>query len=763
MNRHLRRSQKSKRKHTRNPGRGGSPLGEVERVMQDAVTLHQAGRPREALSCYDEVLRLYPAHVDALGNSAVLAAQSGDIEGGIQRARDAITLKPEHVGAHNNLGMILEAVDRLDEAETVLRRALDLAPTASNIHANMGNVLQKLGKYGAAAALYREALVLEPGGAITHNNLGNALRARGENGPALDCFRRAIALDPKFAEAFNNLGIVHQQRDELDDAVENFQRAIALKPDFLQARNNLGNAFRKLSRFDAALGAFKGAVAIDPGNGLAYNEMAFVYHDLGRLDEALAALQRAIEIKPDYAEAHSNLLYLQTYHGVLSHDEVLAEHRLWAQRHAPPSLRGSKLHGNSRTSDRRLRIGYVSGDFREHVVSFFIEPILEQHDKQRVELFCYSTTAGSDRVTDRLMDKSDHWRSLVGIDDERAAEMIRSDAIDIIVDLSGHTAGNRLPLFGRKPAPVQASYLGYFATTGLSTMDYWIVDDIVCPAATPQKTVETLYRLPRCWVCYQPHDDAPEVGPPPSSDTGDGVVTFGSFNNLSKVSDLTIALWARVLLAVPGSRMLLKTKLLAHAPIADRIRADFADHGIEANRLILRGQIAGAANHLALYNQVDIALDTVPFSGGATTLDALWMGVPLITLLGEVHVARMSAALLTTMDRPEWIAADEAEFIAKAVAPRGRRRAAVCLARRSAAAHGAIIPVRRRRHGAGHGRRLPRHVAALSRGDGGRRYGLKAATRLRLHGAKCRRMTPQIWPTLSSLSIGYMGRHRPWS
>ena len=671
MNRQQRRSLKSRQKGKgagRSDGSSAQALDSVDVAMKGAVALHRAGQLDEALVQYDEVLRLYPKHVDALSNSAAIAVQSGDFESAVQRARGAVALDSANVGALNNLGMILEAMGILDDAEAVLGQALELDSTIPNIYVNLGNVRQKLGRFEDAAALYRKALALAPDNAVTHNNLGNTLRTLGDAKGSLASLRKAIDIEPGFVEAFNNLGILYQQCGKYDEVDEAFHRALALRPEFIPAHINLGNALRRQGRFDDSLAAFRGAIAIQPDHVLVHNEMAMVYHDMGRTDDAIATLRRTLELKPEFSEAHSNLLFLQSYHSHLTPEESLREHRRWEALHAPPERIEVEPHRNARTADRRLRIGYVSPDFRDHVVSFFVEPLLEHHDRDAVEVFGYAEVANPDAITARLSARADHWRSIVGLSDDRVAEMVRDDRIDVLVDLAGHTAGNRLKMFARKPAPVQATYLGYFATTGLSAMDYWINDGVVHPEMTDGKTAEEIYRLPRCWVCYQPRDDVPGVASPPSTKAGASGVTFGSFNNLNKVSPGTIAMWAGVLRAVPNSRLLIKSRPLDNRLVEDRLRAAFADRGIEADRLLLYGSIAGSGNHMAMYNRVDVGLDTFPFTGGATSLDAFWMGVPVITLVGETHAERMSASLITALGRPEWIADTEEAFIAKAVA-----------------------------------------------------------------------------------------------
>ncbi len=399
---------------------------------------------------------------------------------------------------------------------------------------------------------------------------------------------------------------------------------------------------------------------VNPKDATAYNNLGTLAKDLGHQDEAVEYYRQALSLAPERVDIHSNLLFMLSYNLILAPRPLLEAHREWDRQHAFPEHQ----HYHHQTADereKRLRIGYLSPDFRRHPVSFFFEPLLTGHDRRIVEVICYAEVAQPDEVTTRLQKQADGWRFIHGHSDEQVARMIHEDGIDILVDLAGHTAGNRLRVFSCKPAPIQASYLGYCATTGLAAMDYWISDTVLTPDDSPEQASESLIRLPRCWLCYQPPADAPMV----SVRGGAGEpVTFGSFNHLAKLTPKVIALWSRILQQTPGSILLLKTRQLADPAIREETTARFATEGITAERLQL---LPASADYLQDYGVVDIALDPFPRTGGATTVDALWMGVPVITLAGERFIARQGASLLGALGLDSLIATGPEDYVDKTV------------------------------------------------------------------------------------------------
>ena len=477
----------------------------------------------------------------------------------------------------------------------------------------------------------------------------------------------AISLRPDYAEAYNNLGIALDEKGQVDDAIAAYRQAIRLRPAYGKALSNLGNALQAKQQLDEAIICHREAVASEPDLPAAHNNLGNVLKETGQIDEALIAYKRAAELSPESPGFDSNFVFAHHYQPAHNAVAIADAHHQWNHRHAEPLRHSIRSSRNDRTADRRLMIGYVSADYGEHPVGRFLLPLLAHHDRGCVEVFCYSGASRADVIAQRLRQSADHWREIAGIGDQHVAEQIRDDGIDILVDLSGHTAGNRLLVFARKPAPVQVSYLGYPGTTGLKAIDYRLTDAFADPPGlTEQFHSETLVRLQYTTWCFAEPSDAPPVGELPALRRG--CVTFGSFNNLAKVTEPMLRLWSKILNQVPHSRLLLKAAGLASAGASQRVRRTLSAHGIDAGRLDLRGPEPDHSSHLALYNEMDIALDTFPYHGTTTTCDALWMGVPVIALAGQSHVSRVGLSLLSNTGLPELIATGEEEYAALAIA-----------------------------------------------------------------------------------------------
>ena len=498
--------------------------------------------------------------------------------------------------------------------------------------------------------------------------LGESLYMQGKE--ALPALQKATELLPGDADAFNNLGIVLTDLRQFNEAVISCRRSLELKPNYARAHNNLGYALHELGQLNNAASSFRRALVFDPGYAKAHNNLGNALKDLGQLDAAAACYRRAVEIKPDYINARSNLLFLYGYHTLIDPDD-LVQARNWERACVPEQDRQAARHRvfqRSPLAGRRLKIGYVSGDYHHHAVSYFIEQLFAHHDRARIELFAYSANGKRDAVTGRLLALAEHWIPIVGIPDAAIRNRIEADGIDVLIDLSGHTAHNRLGIFARRAAPVQAHYLGFMASTGLTEMDYWIGDDILTPAETDSHFSEQVWRLPRTWVCYDGKADAPISSAwRPASD---GSVWLGSFNNLGKLTPATLALWARVLHALPEGKLLLKTSELSDIGNRQRILDALSGHGILPSRIELqdRSITPDWSAHMAYYNRLDVALDPVGgVGGGTTTCDALWMGVPVIALEGDRMASRMTASMLNAIGRPEWIVRSEVGYINKVV------------------------------------------------------------------------------------------------
>jgi len=516
----------------------------------------------------------------------------------------------------------------------------------------------------------QKAIKLLPGEADLHSDLGHALAKQGRVLEAEASILRALKIAPNMAEAQRNLGVVLNEQGRLTEAEASYRRALEIQPDFAEVHNDLGNVLLASNRLAEAELNFRYTLKIKPNYAYAYNNLGLTLSDMGRLTEAEASYRRTLEIQPDFAAAHNNLLFLHAYHASLDPHEYLSLARNWEQNCLPTQDRQAahdRSFNRPPLAGRRLRVGYVSGDYRQHAVSYFIEQLFAHHDRARIELFAYATHTQRDATTERLQALVEHWVPVAEIPDATARDRIEADGIDVLIDLSGHTRHNRLGVFARRAAPVQAHYLGYFASTGLTEMDYWIGDEVLTPAETDNHFSEQVWRLPRVWVSYDGKSDLPLPDWRPDQDS---TVWLGSFNNLGKLTPATLALWAKVLHALPEGKLLLKTKELSDIGNRQRILDTLSGHGIPPERVELqdRSVTPDWTSHMAYHGRLDIALDPIGgVSGGTTTCDALWMGVPVIAMKGDRMASRMTASMLDAIGHPEWLAHSEAEYIDKVI------------------------------------------------------------------------------------------------
>jgi protein O-GlcNAc transferase len=564
-------------------------------------------------------------------DQAILVAQHHHEAGRLGEAekiyRQVLAQQPDHAVALLLLGMLAGRAGRLEMAVELIRRSAQFEPDRAEAHGNLGNFLKDLGQLDEAIASYREAIRLKPDLVAAHSNLGNALRGQ----------RRT------------------------DEAIASYQQAIRLKPDFAEVHSHLGIALMDTGKFDEAIAAFKQAIQFQPDLAVAYNNLGVALKSTGQIDEAVAAFGQAVRLRPDHAYAHSNLVYALPLHPAYDDGMIQEELRRWNKQHAEPLGRFIRPHTNNRDPDRRLRIGYVSPDFRDHVVGQNLLPLLREHDRGQVEIFCYANMAEGDALTEQIRNHADTWRRILRLSDLQAVELIQRDRIDILVDLALHTGTNRLLIFARKPAPVQVTYLGYCASTGLETMDYRLSDPHLDPPDSDlSHYTERTTRLPETYWCYAPVDLTPEPSPPPVEETGH--ITFGCLNNFAKVSP-ALDLWAEILQNVPGSHLIVHSHPGAHLKT---VRERFADKNISPDRLEFLGRQV-RAEYLKTYGRIDIALDPFPWGGGITTCDALWMGVPVVSLVGRTAVGRGGASILANIGLQELIAHTPEQYVKIAV------------------------------------------------------------------------------------------------
>lgn len=623
-----------------------------------ANVLKDQGKTDQAIAAYRKAIQLKPALAEAHSNLGGVLADLGNNNEAIVACQRAIQLKPAYGQAWNNLGTALNNLARHDEAIAAYNRAVQFSPDDAMARANLGNALNDAGRLDEALAACSRAIQLKPAYADAYNHLGNALRGQGKLSEAAAAFARALALHPGYVDAQSNLGSVLFEQGNLDEAIAAISKAIEMKPQFPEAYANLGIALIEQGKLDQAVAACNRAIQLKPTYADAYNNLGNALKDQGLLEEALACYRRAMALDPDDPTFHSNLARMLHFQPGCDAQTVLQEHRRWNQRFAEPLKRFIKSHGNTPDPDRRLKVGYVSPDLRIHPVARFLLPLLGQRDREKFEVFCYAEVRDPDAMTGRLRGLSDQWRSTVGLSDEQVAESIRRDEIDILVDLAMHTANNRLLVFARKPAPVQVAWLAYCSTTGLDTMDYRLTDPYLDPPGVGDACYsEQSIRLADTFWCYEPGMATPEAGAPPAMSSGQ--VTFGCLNNFCKVSAMTLAAWCQLLGEVPNSRLLLHARQGSHRQrVLDRMKQE----GVDPSRVRFVGFVA-RPEYFRLYQEIDIGLDPFPCAGGTTTCDALWMGVPVVTMSGPTAVARAGVTLLSNIAMTELIAYSEDVYV----------------------------------------------------------------------------------------------------
>ena len=550
------------------------------------------------------------------------------------------------------------------EALPALHKATVLLPTDSEAHNNLGLALKNLGQFTEALASYRRALEINPQFSEAHNNLGLVLKYLGKSEEALASYRRAVEINPNFFEAHNNFGVALQDLGLYSEAVASHRRAIEVNPGYVDAYYNLGVALIELGQFDESVRSYRRALEIDPNSAKVHSLLGNALRDLGQLDDALTCYHRAIEIKPDIFEAHNNLLFVLNFVATHTPAYCLEQARQFG-RIATEKVGARFTEWRCDTQPKKLRVGFVSGDLLSHPVGFFLEGLLSHINPDRIELFAYSARFKEDELTARIRPYFSSWKSLVGLSDEAAARVMHDDGIHLLLDISGHTNLNRLPAFAWKPAPVQVSWLGYFATTGIAEIDYLLADEVGVPKALQNQFTESIWYLPDTRLCFT----APRITLPVTATPAltHGWVTFGCFQNLSKVTDEVLACWAKILTALPKAKLRIQSAQLGESSRQEQMLQRLQRYGIPPENVELLSA-ANYENYLAAHAEVDIILDTFPYPGGTTTCEALWMGVPTLTLAGDRLLARQGASLLTAVGLEEWIATSQDGYVAKAIA-----------------------------------------------------------------------------------------------
>jgi predicted O-linked N-acetylglucosamine transferase (SPINDLY family) len=626
----------------------------VNQALQQAVSMHCDGKLRDAeLLCHSTTI-VRPDHPGANRQQRRAAGKKLQPPGGMSGPAPAELAQLESLCAQNNfheaetlarnltgrfptlgsawkiLSAVIQAQGRSHDSLAPARKAAQLLPDDPGVHSNLGVMLKDIGRYQEAIGSFRQALKINPASVEVLVNLGNTLKNMGDLNDAEVCYRQALELDPEHGDSELNLGCLLLESRRLEEAHKSLMRAITLNPASAEAYNNLGNTLK----------------------------------DLGRLDEALACYLRALDIRPDFLTAQSSMLFTMNYHSGMDSSRHLAEARRYGQ------MVTAKVGSRQFTSWRcqpdpaRLRVGFVSGDLRNHPVGFFLEGLLAQINPATVELLAYTTTYLEDDLTTRVKPCFSHWKQLSGLDDESAARQIHKDGVHLLLDLSGHSAKNRLPVFAWKPAPVQASWLGYFATTGVEAIDYLLADSTSIPDTMRSQFTERVCYLPDTRLCFTvPHYDIPVSTLPALKN---GFITFGCFQNLTKLSEQTLKLWGIIFSEIPNARLHLQTSQLDAASLRHFTLQRLNRHGIVPERVILHPAVS-RESYLAAHAGIDLILDTQPYTGGTTTCEALWMGVPTISLAGNNMISRQGASLLHAAGLNGFIASSEVEYITTAI------------------------------------------------------------------------------------------------
>ena len=641
-----------------------SPLT-IEEALQLAIGHHQAGRLAEAEAVYRQILALQPNHAGALHLLGLIALQVGQHAFALELIGNAIRIQPDFPAAHLNLGNTLIAVRRYEDASAAFRRAIALQPNLPEAHNSLGAVLREQGRHDEAVAAYRQAIMHRPDYAEAHNNLAVELCEQGRPDEAEAACRRAMQIRPDYSGVHYNLGNALQRQGRNGEALAAFCHARELAPDDFLIHNAIGVLLKEDGQFDEAIATFRRGLECHPDSALIWNNLGSLFGDLGRISEAIPCTRRAGDLQPQSHWIFSSLLVMLQYASDVTARGLFDAHCEFDRIHAAPFRSVWPPHPNTPDAERPLRIGMVSPHFAFHPVGHFLIRVLENLDRARFEVIGYSDMKDADAMTARLRAAMAGWCETAGLSDEQLAARIREDRVDILFDLAGHTAGNRLLALARRPAPIQITWLDYVGTTGLSAMDYILGDPREIPPEHEPWYREKVLRMPDDYICYDPPADAPEVGPLPALATGR--VTFASFNIPPKTTPEIVRVWARILGAVPGSRLILKNRAFDDPATRQRYGAIFAEAGIAPTRIEFRGWSPNR-ELLAAYNEADIALDTWPYNGGLTTCEALWMGVPVITCPGETFASRHGLAHLTAAGLPGTIARDLDHYVEIATA-----------------------------------------------------------------------------------------------
>ena len=650
---------KNKKRQQSNPQQSFSTSMDVDAKLQQAIPLYQAGQLQQAEQICQQILKDFPQHADALHLLGVIAHQVGDYRIATSLITQAIEIDSNQSSFFYNLGNVLGEQGRLEESIEAYHQAIHIQPDHANAYNNLGIALQEQGRLEESIQAYQQAIRIQPGHSNAYSNLGIILKEQGRLEESIEAYHQAIHIRPDYADAYSNLGIALQEQGRLEESIEACQQAIRLQPDHSDAYNNLGLALQEQGRLEESIEAYHQAIHIQPDHADVYSGLGIVLKKQGRLEESIQAYQQAIRIQPEHTGAYSNLIFAQDFHLDIGLKEQQVERQKWNQRFILPLSGSIQSHPNDRNPERLLRIGYVSADFRRHSAAQGFGQLILNYNQAQFDVFCYSGVVKEDELTKQFKDAASSWYSTRGKSDEELVEQIRNDEIDILIDLSGHTDGNRLLAFGYKPAPIQVTGMGHDAP-GVTTIDYRLTTPIRTQPEEEKHFVEAPVYLD-FFMGFMIPLETPSVGYLPAYENG--YVTFGCLNRFSKVSDDSLELWASLLKRIPDSKLLLKSGELNDMELRGRTIDHLSHLGIAPNKVILLGQTS-QYEHLKTYNQVDISLDPFPYGGGITTYESLFMGTPVVSLINDLKIVhRNSSATLLPLGLDDWVAKTKDEYV----------------------------------------------------------------------------------------------------
>jgi predicted O-linked N-acetylglucosamine transferase (SPINDLY family) len=653
---------------------------------------------REALDFFKKALRINPNNPYLSLNIAKAFSELGEIQNATKYSFNATKLNPEIPEVWFCYGKSLSTLNNLSESLNAYKKAIGLNPNFVEAWINQGCLLRRLGSYDQALASFEKAIEINVDIFEAWSNIGAVLNELNRGEQSLVAYDRAIRINPENAEVWYDRGILLHKLKQYDKALSSYDKAISINSKYAEAWSNIGVLLNELNRGEQSLIAYDKAIRINPENAEVWYNRGISLHKLKQYDKALSSYDKAISINSKYAEAwsnrgnvlfdlckfeqgeescreairidqnvltsHNSLLMNLNYLDYLNPLNALQEARHYGVKISEKSM-PKFSRWNTNKSATTLRIGFVSGDLREHSVGYFIEGLFKHLDKDKFAIYAFPSVSTIDELTNRLLSSVVEWVPVNGKSDADTASLIHQKGIHVLIDLSGHTAGNRLTVFSYKPAPVQVSWLGLPMTTGIPEMDYVLGDTEALPKEFENQFTEAIWRLPECYLCLTPLGISVDVGILPA--IHNGYITFASFNNLSKINDRVVEVWSLILKTLPNSKLLLKAKQLTDPNVCSQTRGRFAVYGIASDRLLFKTLLDTRAEHLALYNEVDIALDTFPYPGVTTSAEAYLMGIPVLALKGNSFLSGTATSLANNAGLNDWVASDVDDYVNKAV------------------------------------------------------------------------------------------------